>query len=137
MGSRKRVITLRKVMLPCSLLPIERWCRPVGQLGYHPWKGNAALLVDLVIVLSKVMFGLHCCHQKGYVVCCKIQLVEQSSGWDMKNWGTVSQQMWHDKKIPLCSKVLSTEHRPKFCSPQPVMTMSPYTWKILERDVKQ
>jgi hypothetical protein len=29
-------------------------------------------------------------------------------------------------KIPLCSKVLSAEHRPKFCTPSPVMVTSPY-----------
>jgi hypothetical protein len=37
-------------------------------------------------------------------------------------------------KIPPCSKTLSAEHRPKFCSPSPVMVTSPYKWKILERD---
>jgi hypothetical protein len=29
-------------------------------------------------------------------------------------------------KIPPCSKVLSTEHSPRFCSPSPVIMMSPY-----------
>jgi hypothetical protein len=46
----------------------------------------------------------------------------------------------HDRcdtiKIPPCSKALSAEHRPIFCSPSPVMVTSPYKWKILERDVK-
>jgi hypothetical protein len=27
--------------------------------------------------------------------------------------------------IPSCSKALSTDHRPKFCSPSPVMVESP------------
>jgi hypothetical protein len=40
-------------------------------------------------------------------------------------------------KIPPCSMALSAEHRPKFCSPSPVMVMSPYKWNTLERDVKQ
>jgi hypothetical protein len=43
-------------------------------------------------------------------------------------------------KIPPCSKALSAEHRPKFCSPSLVFVMwltSPYELKILERDVKQ
>jgi hypothetical protein len=66
-------------------------------------------------------------------------------------------------KIPPCSKALSAEHTPKFCSPSLVMVTtlyhrlihsrvwernerqlckgdwmvtSPYKWKILERDVK-
>jgi hypothetical protein len=39
--------------------------------------------------------------------------------------------------ISPCSKALSAEHRPKFCSPSLVIEMSPYKWKILERDVKQ
>jgi hypothetical protein len=39
-------------------------------------------------------------------------------------------------KIPPCSKALSTEHRPKFCSPSPAMVTSSYKWeKNLERDV--
>jgi hypothetical protein len=29
-------------------------------------------------------------------------------------------------KIPPCSKALSAEHRPKFCSPSPAMVTSPY-----------
>jgi hypothetical protein len=29
-------------------------------------------------------------------------------------------------KIPSCSKTLSAEHRPKFCSPSPAMVASPY-----------
>jgi hypothetical protein len=29
-------------------------------------------------------------------------------------------------KIPLCSKALSAEHRPKFCSPSPAVVTSPY-----------
>jgi hypothetical protein len=29
-------------------------------------------------------------------------------------------------KIPPCSKALSAEHRPKFCSPTPAMVTSPY-----------
>jgi hypothetical protein len=33
-------------------------------------------------------------------------------------------------KIPPCSKVLSAEHRPKFCTTSPVMVTSPYKWKI-------
>jgi hypothetical protein len=40
-------------------------------------------------------------------------------------------------KIPPCSEALSAEHRPKFCSPSPVMVTSLYKWKILERDEKQ
>ena len=32
-------------------------------------------------------------------------------------------------KIPPCSKALSAEHRPKFCSPSPVMVTSPYNNK--------
>jgi hypothetical protein len=40
-------------------------------------------------------------------------------------------------KIPICSKALSAEHRPKFCCPSPVMVTSPYKLNILERDVKQ
>jgi hypothetical protein len=40
-------------------------------------------------------------------------------------------------KIPAYSKALSAEHRPRFCSPSPVMVTSPYEWKILEWDVKQ
>jgi hypothetical protein len=28
-------------------------------------------------------------------------------------------------KIPPCSKALSAEHRPKFCSPSPAMVTSP------------
>jgi hypothetical protein len=39
-------------------------------------------------------------------------------------------------KIPPCSKALSAEHKPKFCSPSPAMVTSPYKCKILERDVK-
>jgi hypothetical protein len=39
-------------------------------------------------------------------------------------------------KNPPCSKVLSAEHSPKFCSPSPVMVTFPYKWLILERDVK-
>jgi hypothetical protein len=39
-------------------------------------------------------------------------------------------------KIPPCSKALSADHKPKFCSPSPAMVTSPYKWKILERDVK-
>jgi hypothetical protein len=37
-------------------------------------------------------------------------------------------------KITPCSKALSAEHRPKFCSPSPAMVTSPYKWNILERD---
>jgi hypothetical protein len=44
---------------------------------------------------------------------------------------------WGTMKIPPCSKALSTEHRPIFCSPSPVMVTSPYKWKILEWDLKQ
>jgi hypothetical protein len=40
-------------------------------------------------------------------------------------------------KIPPCSKTLSAEHSPKFCSSSSAMVTSPYKWKILERDVKQ
>jgi hypothetical protein len=40
-------------------------------------------------------------------------------------------------KIPPCSKALSAEHGPKFCSPSPAMVTSPYKWNILERDIKQ
>jgi hypothetical protein len=39
-------------------------------------------------------------------------------------------------KIPPCSKALSAEHRPKFCSPSPAIVTSPYKRNILERDVK-
>jgi hypothetical protein len=39
-------------------------------------------------------------------------------------------------KIPPCSKALSIEHRPKFCSPSPEMVTSPCKWKVLEGDVK-
>jgi hypothetical protein len=39
-------------------------------------------------------------------------------------------------KMPPCSKTLSAEHRPKFCSPSPVMVTSPYKWNILERKVQ-
>jgi hypothetical protein len=39
-------------------------------------------------------------------------------------------------KIPPCSKAMSAEHRPKFCSSSPAMVTFPYKWKILERDVK-
>jgi hypothetical protein len=39
-------------------------------------------------------------------------------------------------KIPPCSKALSAEHMPKFCSPSPAMVTSSCKWKILERDVK-
>ena len=38
--------------------------------------------------------------------------------------------------FPPCSKALSTEHRPKFCSPSPAMVTSPCEWKILELEVK-
>jgi hypothetical protein len=37
-------------------------------------------------------------------------------------------------KIPPYSKALSAEHRPKLCSPSPVMVTSPCKWKILEWD---
>jgi hypothetical protein len=40
-------------------------------------------------------------------------------------------------KIPPCSKALSAEHRPRFCSTSPEMVTYSYKWKILERDVKQ
>jgi hypothetical protein len=40
------------------------------------------------------------------------------------------------RKIPPCSKALSAEHRPKFCSLSPVMVTFTHKWKILERDVK-
>jgi hypothetical protein len=40
-------------------------------------------------------------------------------------------------KIPSCSKSLSAEHRPKFCSPSPAMVTSPHMWKNFARDVKQ
>jgi hypothetical protein len=36
-------------------------------------------------------------------------------------------------KIPPCSKALSAEHRPKFCSSSPVMVTYPYKWNFLER----
>jgi hypothetical protein len=39
-------------------------------------------------------------------------------------------------KIPPCSKALSAEHRPKFCSPSMAMATSSYMWKILQRTVK-
>jgi hypothetical protein len=35
------------------------------------------------------------------------------------------------------TQLRSLLHRPKFCSPSPVMVTSPFMWKILERDVKQ
>jgi hypothetical protein len=35
-------------------------------------------------------------------------------------------KMWHDIKIPHCSKALSAEHRPKFCSLSPAMMTPPY-----------
>jgi hypothetical protein len=44
----------------------------------------------------------------------------RSFGWDPKNRGPVSQQCGTIKILP-CSKALSAEHRPKFCSPSPVM----------------
>jgi hypothetical protein len=37
-------------------------------------------------------------------------------------------------KIPPCSKAMSAEHRPTFCSPSQTMVTSPYKWKILELD---
>jgi hypothetical protein len=47
-------------------------------------------------------------------------------------------------KIPPCSKALSAEHRPKLCSPSPVMVTSPYyinnacnrgvDWKMSSRE---
>jgi hypothetical protein len=62
-------------------------------------------------------------------------------------WGGPSDETWKTEapchiwcgtiKIPPCSKALSAEHRPKFCSPSPAMVTSPYKWKILVRDVKQ
>jgi hypothetical protein len=60
----------------------------------------------------------------------------------------VALQMWPEKchsmcgtiKIPPCSKALSAcskglsaEHRPWFCSPSPGMVTSPYKWKIDSR----
>jgi hypothetical protein len=62
-------------------------------------------------------------------------MVEWTFGWDRKNRGPISQQVWHDKDPP-CSKALSAERRPKFYSPSPAMVTSPYEWKILEWDVK-
>jgi hypothetical protein len=61
----------------------------------------------------------------------KRRLMGRTFGWDRKNRGPVSQQV-----IPPCSKALSAEHRPKFCSPSPAMVTSTYKWNILERDVK-
>jgi hypothetical protein len=50
-----------------------------------------------------------------------------------KNRGPVSQQVLHNKD-PSLLKALSAEHRPKFCSPSPVMVTSTYKRKILESD---
>jgi hypothetical protein len=59
--------------------------------------------------------------------------IGRSFGWDRKNRGPVSQQVWHDKDPSLLK---GPEHKPKFCSPSPVMVTSPYKWNILERDIK-
>jgi hypothetical protein len=62
--------------------------------------------------------------------------IGRSFGWNRKNRGLVSQQVWHDNDHP-CSKVLRAEHKLTFCSPPPEMVTSPYKWKILEPGVKQ
>ena len=47
----------------------------------------------------------------------------RSFGWDRINRGC---SRCGTIKIHPCSKALSAEHRPKFCSPSPVMVTSPY-----------
>jgi hypothetical protein len=44
-----------------------------------------------------------------------------SFGGNRKNQGPMSQQVWHDKDPSLLK---GAEHRPKFCSPSPVMVKS-------------
>ena len=57
-------------------------------------------------------------------------------GRDRKILGPVSQQVWHDKDPP-CSKAVSSERRPKFCSPSSTMVTSPYERNTRKRNVKQ
>jgi hypothetical protein len=53
-----------------------------------------------------------------------------SFGWDQKNRGPVSEEVWHDKvKFTPYSKAFSAEHRPKFCRFSAIMVTSPYRWK--------
>ena len=60
----------------------------------------------------------------------------RSFGWDRKKTEVPCHSRCGTIKIPPCSKSLSTEHRPKFCSLSPAMVTSPYKWNILDRDVK-
>jgi hypothetical protein len=73
------------------------------------------------------------------LVRCKRQLNEAIIQMRLKKLRPLGQ--FHSRcdtvKIPPCSKALSNEHRPKFCSPSLAMVTSPYKWKIVERNVKQ
>jgi hypothetical protein len=69
-------------------------------------------------------------------VCCKRRLNEvthpvrpEKPVSCHRSFGTIN--------ITFCSSALSVEHRPTFCSSSPAMVISPYKWKILDRDVKQ
>jgi hypothetical protein len=61
-------------------------------------------------------------------------------GWSFR-WDRKTEALRHCRcdtiKIPPCSKALSAEHRPEFCSPSTAMVTCPYKWDILEWDVKQ
>jgi hypothetical protein len=61
--------------------------------------------------------------------------MEWSCGWNQKNLGPLSQQVWHDKDPSLLKGPESLAYMLKFCSSSQVMVTSPYKWKILEWDV--
>jgi hypothetical protein len=61
----------------------------------------------------------------------------RSFGWDRKKTEVPCYSKYGTIKISLCSKDMSAQHRPKFCSASPVMVASLYKFIIIEWDVKQ
>jgi hypothetical protein len=108
----------------------------------------------LIVIISKVLFW-KCLWNDNTHTCIHIIFNPWGPGLEevldicyvppeATEWGDLSDEtgkieaprhtMWGTINIPPCSKALSAEHRPKFCSPSPVMITSPHEWKILERD---
>ena len=100
----------------------------IGQ-GYSgercgPWA--SCLLFNIFTVVCSISFNITVlphplvCHNRrlnGTVLCMRLK---------KKNSEALCYRRLGKIKIPPCSKALCTEHRPKFCSPSPVMVMTPY-----------
>jgi hypothetical protein len=87
------------------------------------------LVTSLSRILVKIQVRISSQHP---LACNEATRWGSSSDETRKNRDPVSQQVWHGKDP--CSKTLSAEHGPKFCSPSPAMMTSSYEWKILEWD---